>query len=176
MKLSPASGTLVLLGLAVSLTANLSSQSQAPAASAENPTKQAAHSKDMSAGKRKIPCKTPENALLCYWTHGRLAAGNGNPTFRIWRIGTHRMLGVFNGPSPRPQSSLDEENPEFPMSLNKAYNAYDRRMKQELGYISAVPPPAYADFEVCPLEPERAGWMQPVCIESANNIVIPIDY
>lgn len=129
-----------------------------------------------NAGHRKIPCKTSENAAMCYWAHGRLAAGSGNPTFRIWRIGTHRMLGVFNGPSPRPPSFLDEENPEFPASLNKVYNAYNRRMKQELGYIGAVPPPAYADFEVCPLEPEREGWMQPVCIESAKNIVIPIDY
>jgi hypothetical protein len=23
--------------------------------------------------KRKIPCKTPENAASCYWTRGRLA-------------------------------------------------------------------------------------------------------
>jgi hypothetical protein len=31
----------------------------------------------------------------CFWVRGRLSAANGNPTFRIWPIGTHRMLGVL---------------------------------------------------------------------------------
>jgi hypothetical protein len=30
----------------------------------------------------------------------------------------------------------------------------------------------FADFEICPLEPEVAGTMQPACIESAKNIVV----
>jgi hypothetical protein len=32
---------------------------------------------------RKIPCKTPENASLCYWTRGRLNFYQGNPSYRI---------------------------------------------------------------------------------------------
>jgi hypothetical protein len=30
----------------------------------------------------------------------------------------------------------------------------------------------YADFEVCPLEPEQAGAMQAACIEVAKNVVL----
>jgi hypothetical protein len=30
----------------------------------------------------------------------------------------------------------------------------------------------FADFEVCPFEPEKEGSMQPACIESAKNIVV----
>jgi hypothetical protein len=30
----------------------------------------------------------------------------------------------------------------------------------------------YADFEVCPLEPEKPGVMQAACIESAKDIDI----
>jgi hypothetical protein len=48
--------------------------------------------------KRKIPCKTPENATSCYWTHGRLGVYNGNPSFRVWRIGTTRIVGIHSGP------------------------------------------------------------------------------
>jgi hypothetical protein len=59
------------------------------------------------AATRKIPCKMPENASMCYWTRGRVTLGAGT-----------------------------------------------------------------GDFEVCPLEPERPGWMQAACIESAKNIFI----
>src|SRR5690348_17907438 len=55
--------------------------------------------------------KTPENASLCYWTHGRLMVYNGNPSFRIWKTGTRRILGVFNGPSHVPPGTLEDEEP-----------------------------------------------------------------
>src|ERR1019366_1824358 len=48
---------------------------------------------------RKIPCKTEANAKSCYWTHGRLMLHNGAPAFRLWKIGTHRMLAIWSGPS-----------------------------------------------------------------------------
>ena len=32
----------------------------------------AAQALPQTAPKRTIPCKTPENAASCYWTHGRL--------------------------------------------------------------------------------------------------------
>ncbi len=126
-----------------------------------------------SASKRKIPCKTPENASLCYWTHGRLSAYNGNPTYRIWKIGTRRILGVFNGPShfPPPIASYDDDvfNPEFPTALLRAYKLSYNRWKW------GWPPDVFADFEVCPLEPERYDEMQAVCIESAKNIFVQPD-
>jgi len=168
----------------VSLAANVSTEPQAPAAgrektAAQNQAKPSAAGSPQP-GKRKIPCKTPENAAMCYWTHGRLAVANGNPSFRIWKIGTHRMLGVFNGPShfPPRMSSFDDDvfNPELPAELQRAYEADNRRLKREKGIMWAVPPPVFADFEICPLEPERKGEMQAVCIESAKNIFIEQDY
>ena len=109
--------------------------------------------------------------------HGRLSVWEGNPPFRIWKIGTRRIVAVFSGPSHfPPRSERDGNFPEFPLSLDKAYDAYNRRMKQENGVIGAMPPPAFADFEVCPLEPEMAGEMRAVCIESAEKIVIPKNY
>ena len=125
-----------------------------------------------AVNKRKIPCKTPENASLCYWTHGRLAVYNGNPTWRIWKIGTHRVLGVYSGPSRYPpRSDTDSENPEFPASLNAAFDAdYNRRVAAK-DPDTAFPDQVFGDFEICPLEPERKGEMQPVCIESAGHFV-----
>ena len=37
----------------------------------------AAQAVPQNAAKRKIPCKTPENAASCYWTRGRLNFYNG---------------------------------------------------------------------------------------------------
>jgi hypothetical protein len=107
--------------------------------------------------KRKIPCKTLENAKACYWTHGRLGAGNGTPAFRLWKVGTDRLLGVYSGPSIDWRYSLDNENPERPANLLLKFKPLENR--------------AYGDFEVGPLEPEKSGHMQAACVESAKNIV-----
>src|SRR5438132_887120 len=87
--------------------------------------------------KRRIPCKTPENATSCYRTHGRLSFYNGTPAFRLWKIGTHRLLGIYSGPSVD-RYSLDNENPEFPPNV-------ERKFKPSYNRI-------FADFEICPLE------------------------
>jgi hypothetical protein len=113
--------------------------------------------KASSTAKRLIPCKTAQIAASCYWTHGRLSFGNGTPAFRLWKIGTHRLLGIYSGPSVD-RYGLDNENPEFPASIERRFEPLKNRI--------------YADFEVCPLEPERDGWMQAACIESAKNIVV----
>ncbi len=109
------------------------------------------------ASKRTIPCKTPANANSCYWTHGRLRMGNGTPAFRLWKIGTHRILGIYSGPSVD-RYGLDNENPELPPNI-------ERNLDSCLNFI-------FADFEVCPLEPVRSGAMQAACIESAKNIFV----
>lgn len=117
-----------------------------------------------TAAKRKIPCKTPENAATCYWTRGRLSLAEGSPPWRMWKVGTQRMLAIHSGPStwpPHDQSgSLD---PSFPANLESAYHT---DVKDP--YLNRV----VADFEICPLEPERKGEMQHVCIESAKNIFV----
>jgi hypothetical protein len=108
--------------------------------------------------KRKIACKTPENAESCYWTHGRLSAYNGNPTFRLWKIGTRRLMGIYSGPGFGPfDPALNEEDDlELPANLKR----YDFTKVSVFG-----------DFEVCPLVPEKQGRMQPACIESDKNLV-----
>jgi len=119
--------------------------------------------------KRTIPCKTPTIANSCYWTHGRLQYGNGTPALRLWKIGTHRILGIYSGPSvyhPAAQDpdQGDNENPQLPENVARAF----KENRPPLGFAY----PMFADFEVCPLEPERPHTMQAACIESAKNIVM----
>jgi len=119
----------------------------------------AAQAIPQGAANRKIPCKTPENASSCYWTRGRLAFYNGNPPYRMWKIGTKRVLGIFSGPSIwPPRDQRDQMNPELPANVDKVFRPPTNRI--------------FADFEVCPLDPERPGWMQDACIESAKNLVV----
>ena len=108
--------------------------------------------------KRRIACKTRGNAATCYWTHGRLSAYNGTPSYRLWKIGTHRLLGIYSGPDAEKRNPLDSEDPEFPANVKRAFKSASTQI--------------FGDFEVCPLEPERPGWMQSACIESAKNLVV----
>lgn len=73
----------------------------------------------------------------------------GTPTFRIWVIGTNRILGVPGG---------DTEPAEMPAKLQKIFT--DTSVE------------VYADFEVTPLEKYKKGRMQDVRIDSVENIVI----
>lgn len=110
-----------------------------------------------NAPKRRIPCKIPQNVAECYWTHGRITIGNGNPSYRMWKIGTKRPLGIYSGPSVyHGRPSPDNEHPEFPTNIDK-------------NWAPGVGAPLYGDFEVCPLAPEHPGTMRPVCVESEKN-------
>jgi hypothetical protein len=120
------------------------------------------------AQKREIPCRTPADTASCYWTHGRLGIYNGTPSYRLWKVGTPRLLGIYSGPSvyDGPLASkypLDNESPELPANLSRA--------ARNAMATKRIWPDIYADFEVCPLEPEKPGVMQAACIESAKNIV-----
>jgi hypothetical protein len=106
--------------------------------------------------RRKIVCKTPENAASCYWAHGRLSFYNGTPSYRLWKIGTKRILAIHSGPSVKRGDDRDNSNPELPVNVELAF-------KTPYSQI-------FADYEICPLEPERPGEMQDVCIESAKKI------
>jgi hypothetical protein len=172
---------LVLLAVASFFTAIVAGQPQVPAheragAASQEHANSSTKTRSSSKG-RKIPCKTPENASLCYWAHGRLSIYNGNPSDRIWKIGTSRILGVFNGPSHFPPHTIaDDEDPELPVNLGMAYEADYRRWKQSEGNRDYEFPVVFADFEVCPLEPEKKGEMQAVCVESAKNIFLQKSY
>ena len=101
-------------------------------------------------------CKTASNANTCYWTHGRLSLYNGTPSFRLWKVGTHRLLGIYSGVGAE-KDELDNEHPRLPDNLDAIFIPMENRV--------------YGDFEVCPLEPEVKGAMQAACIESAKNLV-----
>ena len=67
------------------------------------------------------------------------------------------MLGIYSGPDAQKRDELDNEHPEFPANVRRLFNPISEQI--------------FADFEICPLEPERPGVMQAACIESAKNIV-----
>lgn len=121
---------------------------------------------------RKIPCKTPENASMCYWTRGRLNFANGNPSYRLWKVGTKRILGIYSGLDSERIDALDNEHPEFPASLRRVFDDEYKRnaaLKIDTPYLIG---PVYGDFEVCALEPDRPGTMQAACIEAAKNMFV----
>jgi hypothetical protein len=111
-----------------------------------------------SMANRRIACKTSENSGSCYWTHGRLNIANGTPTVRLWKIGTKRILAIHSGPDYKKGDDQENDSPELPSNVETALS------KSKYGSI-------FADFEICPLEPEETGVMQTVCIESGKNIV-----
>jgi hypothetical protein len=107
--------------------------------------------------RRQIPCKTDANASSCYWTRGRLGYYNGTPAFRLWKVCTNRLLGIYSGPSVDRQA-MDNEDPEYPANVERVFDPPKNRI--------------FADFEVCPLEAEKPRTMQAACIEAAKNIVV----
>jgi len=80
--------------------------------------------------------------------HGRLMYYNGNPSSRIWIVGTKRVLGV--------RESGDEI-------------AY---MPKELRDLMSWDKEIFADFVVEPLTPYKQGVMQMVRVISASKIVV----
>lgn len=118
---------------------------------------------------RKISCKTPENATMCYWTRGELRCCNGNPAMRMWKVGTNRILGIVSGRDAWKLDPDDNEHPKLPRNVDQAYRAEYKRTGEKAP-VPRLSGPLYGDFEICPLEPEHPGWMQDVCIESAKNI------
>ena len=101
----------------------------------------------------KPPCK--RNTQLvgdCYSIRGRVSFYNGNPSYRIWIIGTKRLLGLYEHWG----SGNTREWPIVPKNLSKLMNPYDE---------------VFGNSVVCPFTKYTPGWMQTVCIESASNLV-----
>ena len=91
----------------------------------------------------------------CFTVHGLLQGSNGVPGIRMWRIGTRRVLGIVGGDGSPAADDL------VPQPL------YARMQTETPGWLRSVD----AKFLVCPLATEKAGWMQPVCIVSASDVV-----
>jgi hypothetical protein len=96
---------------------------------------------DMASG-----CKA-NRALVgsCFVVRGRLSAYNGSPTFRIWPIGTHRLLGVV--------PSEDQ-----------------RSLPAELRGVASFDHDIFGMFTFCPFTANRPGIMQFGCVEAVRNV------
>lgn len=172
---------MLLLGVALAFTATPPGEPQASATAnsaivsqdaAKQSSTASAGAGTSSTNKRKIPCKTPENASLCYWAHGRLSFYADYPPLRIWKIGADRLLGVFSGPSSfPPRDNRQLFLPELPANLARMYKDRKNWEPPDDDHVY-YPADVFADFNVCPLIPEKKGKMQPVCIESVNNIFV----
>jgi hypothetical protein len=98
-----------------------------------------------SAQEQSPACqRRSEVVASCFTVRGRLSYWNGSPSARIWRVGTHRMLGVHRD--------------ELPKEIVARMSGFDTEL---LG-----------DFEVCPFRHERPGHMQFICVESWRNIKV----
>jgi hypothetical protein len=95
------------------------------------------------------PCeRSPRLVGRCFWVHGRLAAFNGTPTFRIWKIGTRRVLGIDDV----------EEPHELPQSVKQ-------RLPADAFAVTIT-----GDYRVCPFTRSRPGRMQFVCLAGASRL------
>ncbi len=79
----------------------------------------------------------------CFSFHGRAQFANGNPSFRIWRIGTKSYVAI-----------PDDRCSALPENLSK--------LMQKSGDM------VYGDFSVCPLSKFKKGNLQFVCVQSVR--------
>jgi len=80
--------------------------------------------------------------------HGRLFAANGGGSgYRIWPVGTQRLVWV----SWRVQ-------PALPDAVANRFTPFAEEL--------------YGDFTLVPLEPERAGRMREMCLLAGDNLVV----
>ena len=77
---------------------------------------------------------------------------NGTSTYRIWAIGSHRILGVYDDHGNAP--------PELPAPVSDAIHG------------DAFGKAFYGDYEVCPTTKRVAGRMQMVCVKSVVHLMV----
>jgi hypothetical protein len=94
------------------------------------------------------PEPTSNTPFPCFKHHGRLIShSSGSPSFRIWLIGTKRIVGLEDTAMPRViERYLDATSPEY-------------------SFI-------YGDFKLCPLVPDKPGHMRSVRMVGAENLVV----
>src|SRR6266436_600317 len=93
----------------------------------------------------------PQLVGKCFVVRGRLSVYNGAPAVRLWRSGTHRILGV------------SEQRFKLP-----GYRNLPESLAQQLNGDNRV----LGDFLVCPFTRPRAHEMRLVCVESAKNLSV----
>ena len=86
----------------------------------------------------------------CYRVRGRVLFYNGTPSFRMWPVGTHRLLGL-----------QPDEQPMVPDNVQ-------RLLPSVVDGKGAL----FGNFLVCPVTREEAGRMQRICVESATDLIL----
>lgn len=91
----------------------------------------------------------PRKVGACKWVHGRFDVWNGSGVRRIWVIGTHRLIALWDADDNVPQAVRD--------------------------YVYSGPyllkaDGLYGDFRVCALEPSRVGHMQHVRLIAVRDL------
>ena len=100
---------------------------------------------DMRQHPHEYPCK---------WVHGRYGNYQGSGTRRIWIIGTHHIVHMW-----------DEDETPLPADLVSWNNAeIDRFYQQSDRFL-------YGDFRICPLERDVAGHSRHVRIRGARHLI-----
>lgn len=105
---------------------------------------------------------SPARVGACFTVHGRLTYSTGIPNYRLWVVGTTRILGVHGAAG-------------HPSDAHQLPDALERWMDEG----SDGPPhsrAAFGDFVVCPLEPEAPKVMRRVCVASASRLVFRKDF
>ncbi len=96
------------------------------------------------------PCRSqPQLVGKCFMVHGRLALYNGNPTMRLCRSGTKRMLGISESYS------------------QPGYSRLPKEIAKKLNWDTEL----WGDYLVCPFTRAQPKHMQLICIESGKNLV-----
>jgi hypothetical protein len=93
---------------------------------------------------------TGENRNDQFTIHGRLSCYNGGSTYRIWVIGSKRMLYVAGDRTPAIER------------LNKYFTDSDSWFTHDI----------FADFTVEPLAPDKKGYMRPVRVIAIKRVVV----
>jgi hypothetical protein len=105
------------------------------------------------AGRLPAEVFTGENQNDRFSIHGRLSCYNGGSTYRIWIIGSKRMLYVDGDRTP----AIERVNKYF--TDTHSWFTHD----------------IFADFTVEPLAPDKKGHMRPVRIVGIKRVVITKD-
>jgi hypothetical protein len=98
------------------------------------------------------PCRQhPLLAGRCFTIRGRMSLANGNPSIRIWRVGTKRILGVSDG--------------RFKMD---GYANVPPSVAGRLSWDTQL----FGDFVVCPFTRDEPDVMRLICVDSASNLKV----
>jgi hypothetical protein len=95
------------------------------------------------------PNSPPAHVGECKWVHGRFAIYNGSGIRRIWLIGTHRIIHLW-----------DWDN-DIPPAI----------VRYQQGFPGNQNHPLYGDFYVCAREPSVPDHMQHVRLVRTRNLI-----